>query len=89
MQSKIMHRAVLRSNYGMNKLMGLLETQYRTCLSLKTMSGFPENASENGKPGVKIKGNSEEKELTSSQPKFPFILQIWLRLHYLMTMTEE
>lgn len=41
--------------------MGLLETQYRTCLSLKTMSGFPENASENGKPGARIKSSSEKR----------------------------
>ena len=52
-----MHSAVFYAvtTYGMNKLMGLLETQYQTCLNLKTMPGFPENASENGKPGAKLK----------------------------------
>ena len=68
--------------------MGPLETQYRTCLSLKTMSGFLENASENGKPGARNKGISEKKSLKARSPNFP-LLQIWLRLHYLMTMTEE
>ena len=68
--------------------MGLLETQFLTCLRLKTMHGFPENASENGKPGAKIKGSNDKKSLKARSPNFP-LLQIWLRLHHFMTMTEE
>jgi hypothetical protein len=53
------------------------------------MSGFPKNASKNGKPGARIKGSSSEKKsLKARSPNF-LLLQIWLRLHYLMTMTEE
>ena len=52
------------------------------------MPGLPDNASENGKPGAKIKGSSEKKGLKARSPNFP-LLQIWLRLHHFMTMTEE